>query len=123
MSLKDLAISEPISPFYPPFIPTGSEVGTLLTKTIVNSSTLLTVGGGELQVIQQMGIPLSANIVFFNCQCLAQSTVSVQPDAIFIKLADIDYSSATGELSWYFEWDGLVTTNRPNVVCTVLYFL
>ena len=121
MSLKDLGICEPISPFWPYFIPTGSEVSTLLSKTIVNSSTELTVSG-ELQVIQQMGIPPTANIVYYNCQCIAQTTVSVQPDPIFIKLADIDYSVSTGELSWYFEWDGLVAPNRPNVVCTVLYF-
>jgi hypothetical protein len=64
MSLKDLQNCEPISPFYPYFIPTGSEVTTLLTKTIVNSATNLNTASGELQVFQQMGIPLTANIVF-----------------------------------------------------------
>jgi hypothetical protein len=123
MSLRDLQNCNPISPFWPYFIPTGSEVRTLLSKTIVNSSTLLTVGSGELQVIQQMGIPLTANIVFFNCQCIAQTTVSVLPNPTSIKLADIDYSGSTGELSWYYEWNGLVVDNRPNVVCTVYYFL
>jgi hypothetical protein len=122
MSLHDLQDCDPISPFWPYFIPAGSEVSTLLTKTIVNSSTLLTVGSGQLQVLQKMDIPPTANVVFYNCQCIAQTTVSVIPNAIYIKLSDIDYSTVSGELSWYFDWNGLIATNRPNVVCTVYYF-
>ena len=121
MSLSDLQNCEPISPFYPYFIPTGSETTTLLTKTIVNSATNINTAGGELQVFQDMGIN-STNIVFFNCQIVAQTTVSVLPNPIYIKLADIDYSITTGDMSWYFEWNGLVADNRPNVVCTIYYF-
>ena len=122
MSLKDLQICEPSSPFYPYFIPTGLEVSTLLSKVFVNSSTELTIGAGTLQVFQAMGIPLTANVVYFNCQFLA-SSVSLYPAASSIHLADIDYSATSGNMSWFFEWGGLVANNRPNVVCTILYFL
>ena len=123
MSLKDLQNCEPTSPFYPYFIPTGQEVSLLLSKVFVNSSSELTIGAGTLQVFQAMDIPLTANVVYFNCQFLAQSAVSMYPAASSIHLADIDYSGATGNMSWFFEWGGLVANDRPNVVCTILYFL
>ncbi len=123
MSLKDLEPLQPTSPFYPSFIPTGQEIPPLQIKAIRNNATVLNTPAGQIQVTQNMGIPLGANIVYFTVQNVAQNAVSVPPFNPYIKTSDIDYSSVTGDMTWYIDWDTLAGTNRPVYLCSVYYYL
>jgi len=123
MSIKDLEPLQPSSPFYPTFIPTGSETPTLLIKAIRNNATVLSTPAGQIQVTQDMGLPLTANIIYFTVQNVGQNSVSVPTFNPYIKISDVDYSSATGDMTWYIDWDSLVATNRPIYLCSVYYFL
>jgi hypothetical protein len=122
MSIKDLEPLQPSSPFYPSFIPTGTETPALIVKAIRNSATVLTVGGGQIQVIQDMGLSPTATIVYYTVQVIAQNAISCPTFDPFIKLSDVEYSSVTGDMSWYINWDNLPATNRPVCLCTVYYF-
>lgn len=122
MSIKGLEPLQPISPFYPEFVPTGQQVSTLISRSVVYSSDVLTIGSGQQLAAQIMSIPALANIAFFNVQLLDPKS-SCLPAAISVKISDTGYSSITDQMSWYFNWNGLLATERPNVVCTVFYYL
>lgn len=123
MSIKDLAPLQPISPFYPSFIPTGQEIPPLQVKAIRNSATVLSTATGQTQVTQAMGIPLGATIIYFTVQNIGQNTVSVPPFTPYIKISDINYSSITDDMTWYIDWDSLVANNTPVYLCSVYYYL
>lgn len=123
MSIKDLEPLQPTSPFYPTFIPTGNEIPPLLIKAIRNNATNLTTPAGQIQVTQDMGLSPTANIVYFTVQNVGQNAFSVPPFYPYIKISDVDYSSATGDMTWYVNWDGLTASNRPVYLCSVYYYL
>jgi len=122
MSLKNLEPLVPVSPFYPPFIPTGSETPVLLTKTILNNTTVLAVGSSIIAKSQAMAIPLSATIIYFTVQQVGQNSFSCPSFVPSIKFADVAYSSATGNMTWDIIANALTATNRPNCLCTVYYY-
>jgi hypothetical protein len=122
MSIKGLEPLQPISPFYPEFIPTGQQSGALISKSVVYTESVLSVGSGQAQVSQVMGIPALANVSFFNVQLLDPQS-SCLPAAISVKISDTGYDQPSDTMSWYFNWNGLLATERPNVVCTVFYYL
>jgi len=123
MSIKDLEPLQPSSPFYPSFIPTGFEIPTLLVKAIRNNATILSTPAGQIQVTQAMGLLPTANIIYFTVQNVGQNTVSVPTFDPFIKISDVDYSSATDDMTWYIDWNSLVATNTPVYLCSVYYYL
>lgn len=123
MSIKDLEPLQPTSPFYPTFIPTGQETPVLLIKAIRNSATVLAVGSSNVSVTQAMGLPLSATIVYFTVQQVAQNAVSCPTFNPSIKFSDISYSSGTGNMTWNINALNLAATNRPVCLCSVYYYL
>jgi hypothetical protein len=123
MSIKDLQPLQPISPFYPPFIPTGNETPALVIKAIRNSATVLAVGSSQILVTQDMGLPLTATIIYYTVQQVAQNAVSCPTFDPSIKFSDISYSSSTGDMTWYINATNLAATNRPVCLCTVYYYL
>jgi len=122
MSIKDLEPLQPTSPFYPSFIPTGSETPVLLSKVIRNSATVLAIGSSNISVTQAMGIPLSATVVYFTVQQVAQNAVSCPTFNPSIKFSDVSYSSSTGNMTWNINALNLAATNRPVCLCSVYYF-
>jgi len=122
MSIKDLEPLQPTSPFYPSFIPTGSETPVLLSKVIRNSATVLAIGSSNISVTQAMGIPLSATVVYFTVQQVAQNAVSCPTFTPSIKFSDVNYSSSTGNMTWNINASSLAATNRPVCLCSVYYF-
>ena len=123
MSIKDLEPLQPTSPFYPSFIPTGSETPVLVSKVIRNNSTVLAIGSSNISVTQTMGIPLGATIVYFVVQQVAQNSVSCPTFNPSIKFSDISYSSATDNMTWNINALNLAATNRPVCLCSVYYYL
>ena len=122
MSIKDLQPLQPISPFYPSFIPTGSETPALQMKAFRNSSTVLAVGSSQVLVTQDMALPVGATVVYFTVQQVAQNAVSCPTFNPSIKFSDVDYSSVTGDITWYINAVNLAATNRPVCLCTVYYY-
>ena len=123
MSIKDLQPLQPTSPFYPTFIPTGSETPVLLSVTINNNSTVLAAGSSQVLKTQAMGIPLSATIIYFTVQQASQNVYSCPTFVPNVKFSDVSYSSNTGNMTWYLNGTNLVGTNRPVSVCSVYYYL
>jgi hypothetical protein len=122
MSIKDLQPLQPTSPFYPSFIPTGSETPALIVKAIRNSATVLAIGTSQILVTQDMGLSPTATIVYFTVQQVAQNAVSCPTFNPSIKFSDIDYDSSTGDMTWYINATNLAATNRPVCLCTVYYY-
>jgi len=122
MSIKDLQPLQPTSPFYPSFIPTGSETPALIVKAIRNSATVLAIGTSQILVTQDMGLSPTATIVYFTVQQVAQNAVSCPTFNPSIKFSDIDYDSSTGDMTWYINTTNLAATNRPVCLCTVYYY-
>ena len=122
MSIKDLEPLQPTSPFYPSFIPTGSETPALIVKAIRNSATVLAIGSSQVLVTQDMSLPVGATVVYFTVQVVAQNAVSCPTFNPSIKLSDVNYSSGTGDMTWYINAVNLAATNRPVCLCTVYYF-
>lgn len=123
MSLKDLEPLQPSSPFYPPFIPTGSEIPPLQGKGVKNNSVVLNTATGQLLVTQAMEIPIGATIIYYTVQNVGQNAESCPPFNPYVKISDISYSSGTGNMTWYVNWDGLAGSNRPIYLCSVYYYL
>jgi hypothetical protein len=124
MSIKDLEPLQPTSPFYPTFVPNGSEVSVLFTKVVTYSASKLNAGVvSQISITQPMGLSLSANISFFTCQVLDQNGITVLSGSPAINISDVNYSSVTGNMTFDIGWKNLVQPERPNVVCTIFYYL
>lgn len=124
MSIKDLEPLQPTSPFYPEFIPNGSEVSTLFTKVqtysldVLPASTPLT----QISAVQPMGLPVGAQVSFFICQMLDQNIITVLSGSPAINISDVSYSSVTDDMSFDINFQNLVADTRPSIICTVFYF-
>jgi len=123
MSLLDLQPLQPTSPFYPPFIATGNETPVLVSKVIRNNATVLAVGSSQILVTQDMGLPPTANIVYFTVQQVAQNAVSCPTFNPSIKFSDVSYDGTTGDMTWVINAVNLAATNRPVCLCSVYYYL
>jgi hypothetical protein len=123
MSIKDLEPLQPSSPFYPSFIPTGQYIPVLVSKVIRNNATVLAIGSSQVLVTQAMGLPVGATVVYFTVQQVAQNAVSCPTFNPSIKFSDVNYSSGTGNMTWYLNAINLAATNRPVCLCTVYYYL
>lgn len=123
MSIKDLEPLLPDSPFYPTFVPTGQQVSTLFTKVQTSSETKLAAGIiSSLQVTQPMDLPVGAIVSYFQCQVLDQNGITVLSGSPAINISDVNYSSVTGDMTFFIGWKNLVQPERPNIICTVFYF-
>jgi hypothetical protein len=124
MSIKDLEPLNPTSPFYPTFVPNGSEVSVLFTKVMTYSASKLSAGiVSQISVTQPMFLPLGANISFFTCQVLDQNGITVLSGSPAINISDVNYSSVTGNMTFDIGWKNLAQPERPNIICTVFYYL
>lgn len=124
MSIKDLEPLQPTSPFYPSFVPTGSEFSILFTKVQTYSASKLSAGiVSQISVSQPMGLPLGAIISFFTCQVLDQNGITVLSGSPAINISDVNYSSVSGNMTFDIGWKNLAQPERPNVVCSVFYYL
>jgi len=124
MSIKDLEPLQPTSPFYPSFVPTGSEFSILFTKVQTYSASKLNAGiVSQISVTQPMFLPLGAIVSFFTCQVLDQRGITVLSGSPAINISDVSYSTVTGNMTFDIGWKNLVQPERPNVVCTVFYYL
>lgn len=123
MSIKDLEPLVPSSPFYPSFVPSGSEFSILFTKVQTYTNSKLGAGiVSQISVTQPMFLPLGAIVSFFTCQVLDQQGITVLSGSPAINISDVSYSSITGNMTFDIGWKNLTTPERPNVVCTIFYY-
>ena len=123
MSIKDLEPLVPSSPFYPSFVPSGSEFSILFTKVQTYTNSKLGAGiVSQISVTQPMFLPLGAIVSFFTCQVLDQQGITVLSGSPAINISDVSYSSITGNMTFDIGWKNLTAPERPNIVCTIFYY-